>query len=482
MPLSLSKKLPFACTLASLLYLLFYTASNLSASSSESFPTSTEDPFGGYRFFPEDVVPNFKAPNEKSRNYHEWNDQTLRELHMCLERNDCGPNQRKVALLAAHWFEEAIVRGWRGGEGVWSLSMYKHLRAMGYTTLFANSFEEALAQYRMFPDLVQVVVRNRAGECHADSKCVKGPSNPDGIPAWKIFDFEYFPNPEGGHYHASLMKGKWILSANPDKTNDTPLQYIGFSMEDECLQRPAKPLAERSHRIWVLMKQLTYVYDGRFAWNRSFFSTASSTDPSSPIHGVPFTGAWIVDQHYQWKPELQGIMEDIEDREHGVVNLLSRNDALAQNKQDGEGKKGRMGPDEWEREVGNSKVMIGVGNPWMSPSPYHALCLGVPFLNPILNWDPRDKWNKAKWHTQHPSLNRYDPPFVYHVHKSDYPGFVNAIHSAINTEIPSFIPRHMTEVAVRNRVRHLMEHDWKEEAKKVLLERLGDGYGYTFEL
>ena len=32
---------------------------------------------------------------------------------------NCGANQQKVALLAAHWFEEAVVRGWRGGEGVW---------------------------------------------------------------------------------------------------------------------------------------------------------------------------------------------------------------------------------------------------------------------------------------------------------------------------------------------------------------------------
>lgn len=131
------------------------------------------------------------------------------------------------------------------------------------------------------------------------------------------------------------------------------------------------------------MKQLTYVYDTRFAWNRSFFSIAGSLDTSSPIHGLLFTGAWIIDQHYQWKPEIQGIMEDIEDRDNGVVNLLSPNDQVAKNKQDGQGRKGRMGPEEWERELADSKVMVGVGNPWMSPSPYHALCLGVPFVNPV---------------------------------------------------------------------------------------------------
>jgi len=60
---------------------------------------------------------------------------------------------------------------------------------------------------------------------------VKGPNNPSGIPAWKIFDFEYFSSPDGRHHGASLMKGKWILSANPDprfEDGEGPIQYLGF--------------------------------------------------------------------------------------------------------------------------------------------------------------------------------------------------------------------------------------------------------------
>ena len=53
------------------------------------------------------------------------------------------------------------------------------------------------------------------------------------------------------------------------------------------------------------------------------------------------------------------------DREHGVVNF------------------GKMGPAEFVDAVRRSKVMVGVGNPWWSPSPYHALCQGVPFVNPV---------------------------------------------------------------------------------------------------
>jgi len=73
----------------------------------------------GYHGIPARVAGYFSSPNETRRDYREWNSQTLRELHTCMALDNCGPNQRKVALLAAHWFDEAIVRGWRGGEGVW---------------------------------------------------------------------------------------------------------------------------------------------------------------------------------------------------------------------------------------------------------------------------------------------------------------------------------------------------------------------------
>lgn len=37
----------------------------------------------------------------------------------------------------------------------------------------------------------------------------------------------------------------------------------------------------------------------------------------------------------------------------------------------------------------------------------------------------------------------------------------------------------MTESAVRDRLKHLMENDWKEDARKILVERLADGDGYV---
>ena len=61
----------------------------------------------------------FAQPDPERKDYHEWNARSLRELHTCIAMENCGPNQKKVALLAAHWFQEAIVTGFRGGEGIW---------------------------------------------------------------------------------------------------------------------------------------------------------------------------------------------------------------------------------------------------------------------------------------------------------------------------------------------------------------------------
>jgi len=313
----------------------------------------------------------------------------------------------------------------------------------------------------MFPDLVKVVVRQTAGKCHNDVNCVKSARNPRGIPAWKIFDFHFFAS-KGNHAHASMLKGKWILSANPlPDPDDDEIQYIGYSIQDECTKVPVIPLAERNNHVWMLMKQIKYVYEDVFAWNRSFFALAARE------LGLSFVGAWQLDQHYQgWNPEVDGFMADIEDRPNGVVNF------------------GKLGPEEFQDAMKRSRAMIGVGMPWWSPSPYHALCQGVPFINPIRIWDRRDPWNRTSWaRTQHPTLQHLNPPYVYHVHARNYTGFVEAVRQASMTETPRFIPEHMTELAVRERVRNLMEHDWRTDAAALLKARKEEGGdAYVFEL
>lgn len=91
------------------------TGSNIS----QKTPGDPADDYGDYAFLPPALASDFPLPDPERKQYHEWNAKNMRELYVCMAAGTCGKNQRKVALLAAHWFEEAIVRGWRGGEGVW---------------------------------------------------------------------------------------------------------------------------------------------------------------------------------------------------------------------------------------------------------------------------------------------------------------------------------------------------------------------------
>jgi hypothetical protein len=83
---------------------------------SEQLPSVTTQE---YAHSPPHLESYFPSPDPDRQDYHEWNMRTMRDLHACIVQDNCGPNQRKVALLAAHWFQEAVVGTFRGGEGIW---------------------------------------------------------------------------------------------------------------------------------------------------------------------------------------------------------------------------------------------------------------------------------------------------------------------------------------------------------------------------
>ncbi len=70
-----------------------------------------------------------------------------------------------------------------------------------------------------------------------------------------------------------------------------------------------------------------------------------------------------------------------------------------------------------------------------SPTPYEALCLGVPFINPILHWDENHPEDREGWDSMHGLLKLLDPPYVYNVKRGDREGFAKAIKSAIEHPI-----------------------------------------------
>ena len=60
-------------------------------------------------------------------------------------------------------------------------------------------------------------------------------------------------------------------------------------------------------------------------------------------------------------------------------------------------------------KIAGSFAILGAGYPRISPSPWDALCLGTPYINPILEWDANDPRDRSKWLTQQQRMNDLDP-------------------------------------------------------------------------
>nr|XP_019013145.1 uncharacterized protein I206_02642 [Kwoniella pini CBS 10737]OCF51926.1 hypothetical protein I206_02642 [Kwoniella pini CBS 10737] len=125
--------------------------------------------------------------DEDIKDHHTYNEREITKLRTCMNDNNCHRNQEKVVLAFAHTWPQAIIDGWRGGEGVWAMSMFRAMRELGYTVLIGmNGWEETLAHYRMFPDQVKVIIKSAwIDDCIKNPACIKSDINLTGIPRWK---------------------------------------------------------------------------------------------------------------------------------------------------------------------------------------------------------------------------------------------------------------------------------------------------------
>lgn len=119
------------------------------------------------------------------------------------------------------------------------------------------------------------------------------------------------------------------------------------------------PTSDRHNQVYILAKRLKYFYDIGPAWNVTFFPRAA-LELSAEFPGFEFVAGYK-DEDEPTKMGFPGGMAYPE----GVRNL------------------GRLSPEEFARHVKESKALLGIGSPPQSPSPYHALCQGVPFINPV---------------------------------------------------------------------------------------------------
>lgn len=88
--------------------------------------------------------------------------------------------------------------------------------------------------------------------------------------------------------------------------------------------------------------------------------------------------------------------------------------------------------------VSSAKAMLGIGQPAISPSPYTALCRGVPVLIPYwgpLPTDPNDWATYGMAATQHGPSVLLGEPYVYAYNISDPDDMIRQLKKAVSTPI-----------------------------------------------
>ncbi|KZP07285.1 hypothetical protein FIBSPDRAFT_875686 [Athelia psychrophila] len=275
-----------------------------------------------------------------------------------------------------------------------------------------------------------------------ESPCGQSASFPSGIPSYKVFAFTFWPRA------AHPFGAQWTLSPEDYKAlGDGANTYLGYSVEATCKQHPFVPHAERSaNEAYILAKLLSFFLPERDrAWTPEMLNEATRAT------GIAYISGSTNDTQTRDGPAPQ------EPAPMWAVPELPE-------KYTNEGRRPQF---EFLERLAEMRVLIGMGNPITSPTPYDALCLGVPFINPILFWDSENPADRSHWWTQHAPLSRLDPPYVYNVFANDLEGFVSAIKGAVDNPIQSFVLDDMKIQSVERRLHAILQHDWDGEATRL---------------
>ncbi|KAL7420898.1 hypothetical protein Q5752_004852 [Cryptotrichosporon argae] len=409
-------------------------------------------------------------PNDDERFAWTLNDPLLARLGTCLRQDTCSPSERRVIILASMHFGQAM-GGHVSGEDIWALSTIEVLTALNYTLVYASGHMDALLIYEHLAPLVSIVIwdRNQLNRClarndsvHVENEewrvtgawqtgtkgCIARPEYPQGVPLHKVFVWHFWGSV------ASPLGPTWTLAPeNYARWSGASNQYIGYQIESHCKRIPYRAPSERKHRGVVFGKKLIY-FKEELAFEQGQLGRAAASVPPAPDG---------------WQTPFELVATAGKGVDHGGPEKLPEPGIISL---------GQLPREEWLDLVSRSKVLVGIGMPELSPSPYGALCGGVPFINVVKSWDKKDPEDRSKWHCQQQALCDSPPPYVYNVRAGNQTELEEALRAAVSTSIDRFIPPEMEFNAVLERHRRLVETDWLPQAQAYALDNYGDDFPY----
>lgn len=116
---------------------------------------------------------------------------------------------------------------------------------------------------------------------------------------------------------------------------------------------------------------------------------------------------------------------------------------------------GHQTVESWMKLLGQSKFLLGLGDPLLGPSAIDAVSMGCVFINPVYSSPVRQIH-----HTQHDyASNKVGLPYVCNANLDDYKDVMKCIEYALKNDLKPFIPIDFQYDAYLERVRTIFLED-----------------------
>ncbi|KAJ6562316.1 hypothetical protein B0H19DRAFT_1259901 [Mycena capillaripes] len=274
--------------------------------------------------------------------------------------------------------------------------------------------------------------------CFQDPQnCMESPQNPDGLPLWKMFAFTFWGSlPDSGKWLPPVGTS-WSFNPLGREWSLVPYQmpeghfFIGYHYQ-RCQALEYVPLSQRPDRITILAKKSEYFHNPRlFVDPSTFYGRLKNAT------GYDIISNAAVEEGYS-----------IPD---GLTNV------------------GLLPSTGYDVQLANTKALLGIGKPLISPTPYAALCRGVPVVLPYRSDTgcparpgPREYCGFYEHTHQHGPAAAIGEPYIYTV---DITGpvedIIKTIERAVNTPIEPFEPEEMRVYSLRRRLLDYFDIDWE---------------------
>ncbi|KAH8831780.1 hypothetical protein DL96DRAFT_1812577 [Flagelloscypha sp. PMI_526] len=354
----------------------------------------------------------------------------------------------KVILAPWHWMPCSWNPDCTPGEAVWMKSLLEIMKQHDIFLFYANWSTFRRDWTLLGNNLVTHVWAgdNQVLWCFNDREgCIQSPVNPHGVPPHKLFAFTFWGAPPGRDSWGMSPTRPWKFNPLGSEWSLVPYEmpeghfHLGYHYQ-RCSSLPIVPTQHRKDRIVVLSKKSHYFYEWPVFDPKTFFTELRRKTGMDLVTTAELTNGYPIPP--------------------GLTSL------------------GEIPAEDYDLLLSESKAVLGIGRPILSPTPYASMCRGVPVIMPYVSRQddgrtctaapsPSDWCGFDIMFHQHGPAGRVGEPYVYMVDALGANATaIDTILRAVSTPIGQYMPPEMMYGAVEQRLLDFFSIDWEAYASE----------------